>query len=112
MGSKRRRSTEAAADGEEEEEEYYIRPLSAPMHLSRTGELCSLLHISQGTVLSIGRSRKWCDLVFEDSRVSRKHCRIQLLSNCNELILSHGSYDKKVYILIIFEGLMAPGRFS
>ncbi|KAH7445355.1 hypothetical protein KP509_01G004200 [Ceratopteris richardii] len=73
------------------EETYCIRALSVPMRLSASGELCNTLHIAGGAILTIGRSKKRCDVVFEDVRVSRIHCQLRLLTRSNSLVLFDGA---------------------
>eukprot|EP00250_Pteridium_aquilinum_P028390 c37078_g1_i1 orf=1-1671(-) len=104
------------------QEGYFIRSLSAPMRLSATGELCSRVSITPGTTLTIGRSKKVCDVIFEDSRVSRKHCQLHLLSQSNSLVLLDGTmthstsmeahlgsqFDENVFNSILASGPWKP----
>ncbi|KAI5075181.1 hypothetical protein GOP47_0009257 [Adiantum capillus-veneris] len=73
------------------EDSYCIRSLSAPMHLSASGEICRRIYLTQGTTLTMGRSKKSCDVTFHDARVSRKHCQLRILPHSNTLLLLDGA---------------------
>ncbi|GBG82775.1 hypothetical protein CBR_g36305 [Chara braunii] len=56
------------------------------------GRTCEVFHVVPGKVYTIGRSKTSCDLVFEDRRVSRRHCQIKLNETGYKLLLRDG-YD-------------------
>ncbi|XP_077212340.1 forkhead-associated domain-containing protein / FHA domain-containing protein [Tasmannia lanceolata] len=55
---------------------FYLRSLGSPMILSSTNSLCRLICLRSDRVYSIGRKKKLCEVVFEDRRVSKRHCQI------------------------------------
>eukprot|EP01018_Ginkgo_biloba_P003635 Gb_16332 [translate_table: standard] len=57
---------------------YILCPLSAPMFFANTGTMCQQLPVVPGKLYTFGRSKTNCDIIFEDSRVSRQHCQLYL----------------------------------
>lgn len=69
---------------------YKLKPLSAPLLEVSTGYPCKELEIVPGQVYTLGRSPSRCNVVFQDRRVSRKHCQLYLDPSTAKLFLLNG----------------------
>ncbi|XP_038709596.1 uncharacterized protein LOC120004342 isoform X2 [Tripterygium wilfordii] len=75
-----------------------IRSLDLPLISTATSCSCDLLLLEPGRPCTIGRSKRNCQLIVEDHRVSKQHCQIFF-----------DSVDRKIYII---DGAILSHTFS
>ncbi|XP_059638737.1 uncharacterized protein LOC132281011 isoform X2 [Cornus florida] len=54
----------------------HIKPLQVPLISTTTSSRCESIRLEPYRPSTIGRNRRRCELVFEDRRVSNRHCQI------------------------------------
>ncbi|GER44049.1 tyrosyl-DNA phosphodiesterase [Striga asiatica] len=69
-----------------------VRPLGIPLISSSTGEVCESLRLEPHKSYTIGRKLEWCDFVFSDRRVSKRHCQFYFDSLEKSIYLSDGPF--------------------
>lgn len=61
----------------------------SPLILATTAS-DSIIHLKSDSLYTIGRCNRYCDFVYEDSRISNRHCQILFDSNQNKLFIIDG----------------------
>eukprot|EP00268_Persea_americana_P060083 TRINITY_DN7442_c0_g1_i4.p1 TRINITY_DN7442_c0_g1~~TRINITY_DN7442_c0_g1_i4.p1 ORF type:complete len:1133 (-),score=212.53 TRINITY_DN7442_c0_g1_i4:276-3674(-) len=54
----------------------YLRSLDSPFIHSGTNSLCKLICLRSDRLYTLGRKNRLCEFLFDDSRVSNRHCQI------------------------------------
>lgn len=54
----------------------YLRSLDSPFIHSNTKSLCKLICLRSDRLYTFGRENRFCEFVFDDSHVSKRHCQI------------------------------------
>ncbi|KAL6584618.1 hypothetical protein OROMI_003907 [Orobanche minor] len=69
-----------------------IRTLGIPLISSYTSQFCESLRLEPYKPYTIGRNSKLCDFIFNDRRVSKRHCQLYFDSLEKKIYLSDGLF--------------------
>ncbi|KAK4395457.1 hypothetical protein Sango_1700000 [Sesamum angolense] len=70
----------------------HIKPLGIPLISGSTGQFCESLCLEPHKPYTIGRKLRFCDFIFRDRRVSKRHCQLYFDSLEKKIYLSDGSF--------------------
>ncbi|KAL0342218.1 UNVERIFIED_CONTAM: hypothetical protein Scaly_1884400 [Sesamum calycinum] len=70
----------------------HIKPLGIPLISGSTGQFCESLCLEPHKPYTIGRKLRFCDFIFRDRRVSKRHCQLYFDSSEKKIYLSDGSF--------------------
>ncbi|KAL0415483.1 UNVERIFIED_CONTAM: hypothetical protein Slati_3380200 [Sesamum latifolium] len=70
----------------------HIKPLGLPLISGSTGQCCESLCLEPHKPYTIGRKLRFCDFIFSDRRVSKRHCQLYFDSLEKKIYLSDGLF--------------------
>ncbi|XP_068667000.1 uncharacterized protein [Aristolochia californica] len=76
----------------------YLRSLAALGNCSTSYSVCELICLRSNRLYTIGRNYKYCDIVFDDCRISKRHCQIFL-----------DDIQRKI---LVFDGFFLPSNLN
>ncbi|KAK9117770.1 hypothetical protein Sjap_016717 [Stephania japonica] len=72
---------------------FYLKSVAAPLLISSpTNSSCKSICLSSGRLYTLGRKRRCCDLLFQDPRVSKRHCQVFLDEFHRKVFILDGSF--------------------